>query len=852
MKPSPMLQQYRRIKADHQDAILLFRLGDFYEMFFEDAEIAARILDITLTTRNRGDGADAVPLCGVPYHAAEPYIAKLLAAGRKIAICEQREPSGRALMERAVVRVVTPGSVLDEASLEPRQPNHLAAVAAAGGRWGLAVVEFSTGRIQVTESGVWATIVSELERFEVREVVVAADIGVPERGRLDAGPWTVSPSTGVGGAVDELAAWCRAWPAAREATQLAYGYLAYAHRGALGHLRAPAPYDVDRHLTLDTTSRRNLELLSTFGGDRRGSLLWVLDRTCSPMGARTLRAWMLAPLLAADEIGRRLDVVELLVDAVVARTGIMESLRGMGDLERLAGRVGAGAATPRDLGALRAALDRVADLQASLAVAEAPLLPALAARLDSLPEMRTLIGAFLVDEPPAHTRGGGIVRPGYDAEVDELRQLGDDGRSWIARLETRERERTGIASLKVRYNKVFGYYIEVSKANLRLVPVDYARKQTLVGGERFVTPELKDYESRVLGAEERLRALETGLFDEIIRQVAAHEQALARTAETIGEIDALAGLADVAHRRGYVRPVVARDIGLRIKDGRHPVVEALATGGGAFVPNDLELDPESGHIVVITGPNMAGKSTYLRQAALIVLMAQMGSFVPAAEAHIGIVDRVFTRVGAADNLVGGESTFMVEMRETARILAGITSRSLVILDEIGRGTSTFDGISIAWAVVEYLYEHPTARPLTLFATHYHELTELPRVCPGVRNASVAVKEWNGEIVFLRRVVPEPANRSYGIEVARLAGIPAGVVARAKEILAGLEEGGSVPGLRGTAGPGPRKPEPPQGSLFESPLTRLERELATLDLDRLTPLDALNYLGRLVHAVRSGS
>jgi DNA mismatch repair protein MutS len=849
MKPTPMLQQYLRIKAEHRDAILLFRLGDFYEMFFEDAEIAARILDITLTSRNRGDGADAVPLCGVPYHAAEPYIARLLAAGWKVAICEQREGGGRGLMPRAVVRVVTPGSVLDEASLEPRRPNHLAAVAVTDGRFGLAVVEFSTGRVQVTESDRWATVVSELERLEVREVVVGSDLGGSERARLEAGPWTVSPSAGPETAVDEGAEWCRVWPAARAATALAHGYLAYAHRGALDHLRAPEPYDADRHLLIDTTSRRNLELLATFAGERRGSLLWVLDRTGSPMGARTLRAWMLAPLLAPETIGRRLDVVELLVEAVAGRAAVMEALRGMGDLERLAGRVGAGAATPRDLGALRVALDRVAELGASLGAVGSPLLAELEGRLDALPEVRALLGAFLVEEPPAHTRDGGIVRAGYDPEVDELRRLSADGYGWIARLETRERERTGIASLKVRYNKVFGYYIEVSKANLRLVPADFERRQTLVGAERFVTPELKEHESRMLGAEERLRTREAGLFEEVVRQVAAHEPALARTAEAIGEIDALVGLADVAHRRNYVRPVVTREVGLRIKDGRHPVVEALAAAG-AFVPNDLELDPES-HIVVITGPNMAGKSTYLRQAALIVLMAQMGSFVPATEAHIGIVDRLFTRVGAADNLVGGESTFMVEMRETARILAGLTSRSLVVLDEIGRGTSTFDGISIAWAVVEHLCAHPTVRPLTLFATHYHELTELPRVCPRARNLSVAVKEWKGEIVFLRRVVPEPASRSYGIEVARLAGVPESVVARAKEILAGLEEGGSVPG-GGTTGPGPRRPDPAQGSLFEPEWSRLGRELAALDLDRLTPLDALNYLGRLVQAARSGS
>jgi DNA mismatch repair protein MutS len=860
MKLTPMLQQYLRIKAEHRDAILLFRLGDFYEMFFEDAEVAARILDITLTSRNRGDGADTVPLCGIPFHAAEPYVAKLLAAGWKVAICEQREGESRALMEREVVRVVTPGSVLDEASLEPGRSNLLAAIApgeaegAGEGRWGLAAVEFSTGAMRATETASWDALMSELERLEVREVILPERLAGEPRALLQRGPWTVSAGVGVTDGGCGAGSWSERWPLAAEAVRIARAYLAYTHRGVLRHLREPEPYELRDHMTLDGAARRNLELTATLSGERRGSLLWVLDRTATPMGARTLREWILAPMLDTARIGGRLDAVEELVEAVQLRSGVAEALRGIGDLERIVGRVGAGTATPRDLAALGAGLARLDAVQTFLAGARSPELVALARAIDPMPQTRRLIDQVLVEEPPAQLRGGAaVIRPGYHPEVDELRDLSRDGRGWIAALETRERERTGIASLKIRYNKVFGYYIEVSRPNLKLVPGDYQRKQTLVGGERFVTAELKEYEGKVLGAEERLRALEAGLFAELVAAVARGGAALAATAVAVGRLDALVSLAEVAHRRGYVRPEVRRASGLRIAQGRHPVVEVLCGGAGGFVPNDCDLDAEEGHILIITGPNMAGKSTYLRQTALIVLMAQMGSFVPAAEARIGIVDRIFTRVGAADNLAAGESTFMVEMRETASILANVTPRSLVILDEIGRGTSTFDGISIAWAVVEHLSRQPRATPLTLFATHYHELTELPRSCPGVRNASVAVREWKGEIVFLRRLVAGPASRSYGIEVARLAGVPDAVVARARAILAGLEAGTWVDGgARRAVRRIPDQEASAQGQLFEAPAARLQRELAAIDIERLTPLEALNYLERLVEVARSGS
>jgi DNA mismatch repair protein MutS len=845
MKLTPMMEQYLRIKAEHEDAILLYRLGDFYEMFFEDAKIASRILDITLTSRNRGESGEGVPLCGVPYHAAQPYIARLLAAGWKVAVCEQRTPAGRGLVEREVVRVITQGTVLDETSLDPGTPSYLGAIAVDGERCGLAVVEFSTGSVRVTETATWAALAAELERLQVREVVVPPTLTEARRSQIDAGPWATSVGAAEAG-VGVQDAWQRSWPLAARAAGRAFAYLAANHRGALDHLQAAEVYDSQAFLKLDAAAQRNLELFATLDGQRRGSVLWVLDRTGSPMGARTLRGWLLAPLMDLDAIGTRLDAVEELAQCVELREGTAELLRGMGDLERISGRIGTRTATPRDVVALASGLDRVARLAEALEPVRAPLLVRIAASLDPLTGVRSLIRSALVDAPPASLRGGAVIREGYHAEIDELRQMGRDGRGWIARLEAQERERTGIASLKVRYNKVFGYYIEVSNPNLALVPETYQRKQTLVGGERFVTPDLKAYEAKVLGAEERLQVLEAELFDAVVDAVAAEQRALTATARAAGQLDALVSLAEVAHHRGYVRPQVGRDVGLVIRDGRHLVVEALTSNVAGFVPNDCHLDPEGGHIVVITGPNMAGKSTYLRQNALIVLLAQTGSFVPASEAAIGIVDRIFTRVGATDNLAGGESTFMVEMRETAEILRAVSPRSLVILDEIGRGTSTFDGISIAWAVVEYLHDHPTARPLTLFATHYHELTELPSVCPRVRNASATVREWNGEVVFLRRIVQGPASRSYGIEVARLAGVPPAVVSRAKQILAALEAGG-----RGQSGiPAERAAGPTQPSLFESTESRLRRELAAVEVDRLTPLEALNFVGHLVQIARS--
>jgi len=850
-----LLAQYLRVKAQHQGAILLFRLGDFYEMFFDDARVASGVLDLTLTARNRG-APDEVPLCGFPAHAAQPYVTRLLGAGHAVAICEQGEPGkGQKLLEREVVRVITPGTILEEESLDPGAPSLLAALAHDGGtRFGIATIDFAGGAFRAGEIDGWAAAREELERLAPRELLLPDDLPHDVAAAL-AGPRTWATAalpapTDVGVALPPLAA------------RAAGGALAYVdgvYRKRPAHLRAPELHAPAGLLALDSATRRNLELLQTLGGERRGSLLWVLDETETPMGTRRLREWVLAPLLDPARIGERLDAVEALTEDVTSRAALREALHGMGDLERLAGRVGARVAGPRDLVSLATALGRVERAATALAPLRSALLARLGAMLDPLAGVAAAIGDALVEAPPPHTRLPGYIRAGHHVEVDALRESARDGKGWLARFEVEERRRSGIASLKVRYNKVFGYYVEVTKANLAQVPSDYERKQTLVGAERFVTSALKDHEARVLGADERLRALEQHLFAELLDGVAAHYPTMARTADAVATLDVLAGLAEAAHRRGWSRPRLTRDPALHVRGGRHPVVEAMS--GEPFVPNDTALDADDAQLVVLTGPNMGGKSTYLRQVALIALLAQVGSFVPATEAEIGLVDRIFTRVGASDNLVGGESTFMVEMRETASILANLTARSLVILDEIGRGTSTFDGISIAWAVAEHLHDAPE-RPRTLFATHYHELTALAAEKPRVRNLSVAVAEWKGTIVFLRQIVPGPASRSYGVDVAGLAGVPPSVVERARALLGFLEGGnalgpgrGPAPELAPTAGretaPGRGAAAASQLSLFGHPEAQLCRELAALDPERLTPMDALAILARLVEMARRG-
>ena len=854
MKLTPMLEQYLRAKQEVGDALLLFRLGDFYELFFEDAETAARVLDITLTTRSKKDEVP-IPMCGVPHHAVQGYVARLLGAGFKVALCDQVEDASvaKGLVSRAVVRVVTPGTVTEEEYLDPKQPNYLAALARDGEAVALFAADLSTGETRQALLAGSAELGEWLSRLQPRELLVAADdqaLAVTLRTALPGAMLTPLPAARFAAAAG--AAWLAAHaaeapPRVAAALGALLGYLAETHRASVDHLRAPAGDTAQAVLVIDEASRRNLELLATTRGERRGSLLSVLDETQTPMGGRLLRQWLLAPLTDIAAIGARLDAVEALVREPSRRDQLTRLLGGIGDLERLTARLAAGRVTPRDLLGLAAALDAVAALRAGLDGVAAPALHAVGAALDPLPALRDEIAATISDDAPLKPRPGQLVRPGRHAEVDELRELALHGKRFFVEYEARERQRTGIASLKVRYNQVFGYYIEVTKPNLHLVPEDYRRKQTIATGERFVTPQLAEYEAKVLGAEERLGALEAQLCAALVATAAAHHAALARTAAALARLDVFAALALVAERRRYTRPSVGRHRRIAISDGRHPVVEAVA-GREGFVANDCRLDPDERQILVITGPNMAGKSTYLRQVALITLLAQMGSFVPAAAAEIGIVDRLFTRVGASDNLAGGESTFMVEMKETAHIVTQLTPRSLAVLDEIGRGTSTFDGISIAWAVAEHLHD-AAERPLVLFATHYHELTDLARSKVRVSNASVAVREWQGEVVFLRRIVDGPASQSYGIQVAKLAGVPPPIIARAGHILHNLERNeltdAGQPRLALDA-----RPEPAgQLGLFAASDDRLRAELAAIDPDGLTPLEALNRLHDLVARAR---
>ncbi len=860
-KLTPMLEQYLRAKAEHPEALLFFRLGDFYELFFEDAETAAQVLDITLTTRSKKDDVP-IPMCGVPHHSVQAYVAKLLAAGFKVALCDQigEAAAGKKLVAREIVRIVTPGTVTEEEYLDPKQASYLVAVDARAQELAAAWVDLSTGETchagELSESEASDLLL----RLAPREVIVADDAGEACAfiGRTIP---SVMVSRVAGDDFDAAAgaAWLervadgetRAGEGALRALAAAVRYLGETHRSSLDHLRASTAIDLGSSLIIDEATRRNLELFVTTRGEKRGSLLSIIDRTATPMGGRLLREWLCAPLTDVAAIGHRLDAVEALVQRPSWRDELRRLLNGVGDIERLTSRLASGRVHARDVLGLASALEVVGVVQGLVSDAEPSAVRECAARLDAMPDMGERIARTIDPEVPLKARPGTLVRSGCDDRVDELRELAYSGKRYLSELETRERAATGIASLKVKYNRVFGYYIEVTKANLHLVPASYRRKQTTANAERFVTDELESYEARVLGAEEKLAAREAEIFVELVTALASRHGALSATARALAEIDCYAGLADVADQRAYVRPRLHNGRSIRIDEGRHPVVEVMA-GREGFVANDCALDPETRQILILTGPNMAGKSTYLRQTALIVLLAQVGCFVPAAQAEIGIVDRLFTRIGAADNLAGGESTFMVEMKETANIVCQLTERSLAVLDEIGRGTSTFDGISIAWAVVEHLHDAPQ-RPLVMFATHYHELTDLRRSRERAHNLSVAVREWKGDVLFLRRVVDGPASQSYGIQVAALAGVPDAVVARAKEILSNLESNelradgmAAAPAADEAqqltlfaAGPGP-DPDP-------DPLTG---ELAAVDVDNLTPVEALALLDDLVRRARA--
>ncbi len=805
---TPMMRQYREAKASiPPDAVLLFRLGDFYEEFFEDAERVSSVLELVLTKRQ------GVPMCGFPHHALEAYLPKLVAAGVKVAIAEQMEDPkfAQGIVKRQVTRVITPGTVMDNSLLNPSCNNFLAALAAGKGGWALASLDISTGEFRVTETASIEKLISEFNRLAARECVISHRLAAEFDGsgswpevrqkilwtRLDNDLMSTELSESFLREHFKVATLdgfgCRDLPLATAAAGAVLRYATENLRREAGHICRLEVYSLDRCLELDSISLRNLELVETmFGGAKAGSLLGVLDHTVTPMGGRRLRSWVLRPLCEHDPIVARLDAVGEFKDDPLTLAELRETINVVRDLERIVGRLTIGTANPRDFQTLSVSLGVIPGVKTLLAGFSAPLLEELNAKLEVFKELSEKIDAAIADAPPALLSDGGVIRPGYSAQLDELRAAATDGKSWLSQIQQREQERTGIRSLKVKFNSVFGYYIEVSKSNLAAVPDDYVRKQTLVNAERFITPELKELESRILGAEEKARALEYQLFQELREFALAFTAGIQRTADALADIDALAGLAECARLHRYNRPRIFEDDRLVIKAGRHPVLDAVMTTGEQFVPNDCLLDGDRNRMMLITGPNMAGKSTYIRQTALLVVMAQLGSFVPAESAEVGLVDRIFTRVGAADDLARGQSTFMVEMVETANILHHATPRSLVILDEIGRGTSTFDGLSIAWAVAEFLHDDPQCRCRTQFATHYHELTELAGTRRGVNNYNVAVREYGDQIIFLRQIVPGAADRSYGIHVAKLAGIPAPVLERANVILELLEKTADAP------------------------------------------------------------
>jgi DNA mismatch repair protein MutS len=830
-----MLRQYLDLKDRYADALVLFQMGDFYETFFGDAELAANALNITLTSRSR-QGDERIPMAGFPIHAAASYIPRLLEQGFKVVVCDQTEDPAQAkgLVRREVTRILTRGTVVDPAALDARTDNYLAAVTFKGCRWGLAFLELSTGEFRLTEGEGADALADELWRLKPAELVVPDNLDPALMSQalvpFDAPPtqrrvssYAFDPEVArreVGGALGTLfldGFGLEASPLGVAAAGAILRYLKDSHTPNLPHLDRLLAYRRSDFLDLDEATMRHLEIFETWRSRaRQGSLLETLDDTVTPMGARRLSRWLRYPLQDQARIEARLDAVEFFKENGLLRQRWRQTLKGVGDLERLTARVALEQATPREVAAVKEALARVPRLQALLPENLPALVSQVAADLDGLPEVRDLIDRALAADLPAGFQAGGIIREGYDPELDELIALTREGKDWIARLEAEERARTGINSLKVRYNKVFGYYLEVSRANLHLVPPDYLRKQTLVNAERFITADLKEYESRVLGAEEARLKRETELFQELRRRLREETPRLKKVARALGILDVVAALAQLAAQRRYNRPRVVAEPTLMIKQGRHPVIERVLAAG-SFVPNDIALDADS-QVLIVTGPNMSGKSTILRQVALITLLAHLGSFVPAAEAVIGLTDRIFTRVGAVDDIGRGQSTFLVEMHETARILHQASPRSLVILDEIGRGTSTFDGLALAWAVAEYLHDLGGAGVKTLFATHYQELTELSRLKPRVRNFQVLVTESAGHIVFLHRLAPGAASQSYGIQVARLAGVPPEVIGRAQEVLENLETGSLDPmGLPRLARSRRRQPrETPQPTLFDPP------------------------------------
>ena len=870
---TPAMKQYVKIKESHPDCILLYRMGDFYEMFFEDAVTAAPVLEITLTSRNKGK-EDSVPLCGFPYHAASAYITKLVEKGFKVAICEQVEDPKKAkgIVKREVIRVITPGLVVDEENLTAGENNYLACLCAGKNMLGLAFLDISTGEFQISEFNDREFFFTAIAGVDFKELLLPPDfldkillktleMQMPEL-RINTLDDQYFQTANAEAILDQnfsaealTNSRIKEFPSLLKAAGAILNYVNQTQKINPRHVNEIKWYSTDHHLLLDDTARRNLEIFATIQGSSRvGSLFSLFQETLTPMGTRRLRWWMNYPLVDVEKIKARLAAVAEFKNDHILRANLRKILSRIYDLERLAGRVSLRVANPRDLVALKISLLAIPELKAMLADCTAPAVASIRSRLMEMSAVVELIGRALIEDPPQKIQDGGFMAIGYDAELDKLRFISRDGKQWIASLEAEERKKTGINSLKIGFNSVFGYYIEVTKANAALVPDSYIRKQTLVNAERYINQELKEFEQTVLNAEEKIRAREQELFLALRENLDQHITDIQSNASLIAELDALTALAEVAEKYHFTCPEIDDENTIDIRDGRHPVVETALKNEG-FVPNDCLLDLQDNKLLVITGPNMAGKSTYIRQVALIVLMAQMGSFVPAARAKIGVVDKIFTRVGASDSLIKGQSTFMVEMTETAEILKNATSRSLVIIDEVGRGTSTFDGLSIAWAIAEYIHDFQGRGIRSLFATHYHQLIDLAVTKNGAKNYNIAVKEWGEKIIFLHKIVEGGTSRSYGIEVARIAGVPKEVITRAREILRNLEKGefDEIGMPRIARGVRESKNTSPQLSLFtrrESAMARENKEqeiiseLKSMDIQSMSPLEALNRLNEL--------
>lgn len=869
---SPMMQEYCKTKEEYKDCILFYRLGDFYEMFFDDALLVSKELELTLTGKDCGL-EERAPMCGIPFHAADTYINRLIERGHKVAICEQVEDPKKAkgLVKRAVIRVVTPGTTLDATSLDESKNNYLMSIVSIADRFGCAIADITTGDCFLTEVPNSQKLVDEINKFSPAEIICNDSFFM-------SGVDTDDLKERLGICIFSLDAWyfdddtCRKelrehfhvtnleglgisdYDSGIIAAGALFLYLKETQKTALSQMTTIRPYTAERYMLIDSSSRRNLELVETLREkQKRGSLLWVLDKTKTAMGARTLRSFVEQPLIDAEEINRRLEALEELNEKPMLRDEIREYLNPVYDLERLVSRISFKSANPRDMVAFASSLEMIPYIKQVLKDFQAPILKEIYEDMDSLEDITDLIKHAIVDEPPLAQKDGGIIREGFNEDVDKFRSARTDGKKWLTELETKERERTGIKSLKIKYNRVFGYALEVTNTFKELVPENYIRKQTLANAERYITEELKNLENMILGAEDKLYALEYELFSNVRDKVGQEVIRIQRTAKAIAGLDVFASLALVAERNHYVRPKVNEGGIIDIKGGRHPVVEQMIDND-MFIANDTYLDNTKKRVSIITGPNMAGKSTYMRQTALIVLMAQIGSFVPADKAVVGIVDRIFTRVGASDDLASGQSTFMVEMTEVANILRNATAKSLLILDEIGRGTSTFDGLAIAWAVIEHISNTKLCGAKTLFATHYHELTELEGKLSGVTNYCIAVKEKGDDIVFLRKIVKGGADKSYGIQVAKLAGVPDSVINRAKELVEELSDADITAAVKDLASP-KKKPkvemDMAQMSLFDTVQDNdIIEELKGIDIGNLTPMEALNTLYNLQNKIKN--